>query len=143
MSANGQPRAFFSAQSNFVFADELADVLEAHRGLMNALSVRLRHRVDHLGGRYAACRGHSPLARFHQVVVNERKNQVRLDPRPIAIHDSKTISVAVGRQTRSRFRIAHGFTQWRQVFFGDVRASPVEKAIALRSNRLHGDAMVA
>jgi len=30
VAANGEPGAFFAAQRDFIFADELADVLEAH-----------------------------------------------------------------------------------------------------------------
>src|SRR5262249_18704075 len=102
---NGQPGAFLATQSNFVFADELANVLEADRSLMHALATRFYYNIDHLHHNYTSNGRHFPLARFDQIVVDERENQIRLNPRAIAIHDSKAVSVAVGCQPGGCIRI--------------------------------------
>ena len=143
MAANGQPRALFPAESNFVFANELPDVFEADRRLMNRLAMRSCDRVNHLCGRHAARCGQFPLARFDQVVVDERKNQIRLDPGAVAIHDAKPVCVAVGCQSRSSLRIGHDFAQRREIFFGDVRPRAVEQTIAIRSKCRHAYAVIA
>jgi len=51
---------------------------------------------DHLRRRDTARGGHFPFARFDQIVVHQRKNQVGLDPRAVAIDDAEAVGVPIG-----------------------------------------------
>ncbi len=141
MSANRQPRALFSAQSNLVLANQLADVFEAHRRLICFLPMRFRRRIDQLRGCHAARRRHLPAARLDNVVIDQRQNVVRLNPRAVAVNHSKAVRVAIRRQSHSRSRIQYRRTQWREIFFAHVRPRPVKQAIAVRAHCLHRDAV--
>ncbi len=142
VAANGEPGAFFAAQRDFVFADELADVFEAHGRLMDGLAVQFGDRIDHVRRRDAARRGHFPFARFDEIVVHEREDQVGLDPRAVVIDDAEAVGVTIGGQARGCFGIDHSFAQRREIFFGDVGPGPIEQAIALRAHALHRDTVI-
>ncbi len=121
-------------ERNLVFADELADVLEADRGLKHGLAVKFRDGVDHLRGRHAARRGHFPAAGFHQVVVDEREDEIGLDPGSVAIDDAEAIGVAVGGQARGCFESATAFRSGARFSSRDVGPRAVEEAVALRAH---------
>src|SRR5437667_209252 len=140
--AYGQPRAFFAAQRNLIFADELADVLEADRRLMDALAVRFCDGINHLRCRHAARRRHLPLARFRQVVIDKREDQVRLHPRAVAVTDSKAVRVSIGCQPRRGLRIDHDLFERSKIFFGHVGPGAVEQTVATRSDCRHGHAVI-
>src|SRR5579859_894048 len=76
--ANREPGAFFAAQRNFVLANQLADVFEAHWSLVSRLAAGLSGGVNHLRSGHAACGGHVPLARFHQIVIDEREDLIEI-----------------------------------------------------------------
>ena len=80
MAADGQAGAFFAAQGDFIFADELADIFEADGSLIGGLAVGFGDAIDHLRGGDAAAGGHFPAARLDQVVVDEGENVIGLNP---------------------------------------------------------------
>src|SRR2546425_3732 len=57
MAANGKPRALFAPQRDLVLLDQLADVLESHRRLIDSDTVMPRHAVEQVGGSHAARSG--------------------------------------------------------------------------------------
>ena len=109
---------------------------------MNGLAVQLGHRVDHLRSGDAARRGHFPFARFDQIVVHKREDQVGLDPCAVKIDEAETVGVAVSSQAGRRFRINNSLRQRREILFGDVRAGPIEQAIAFRAHASHRDTVI-
>ena len=74
MAANGEAGAFFTAERDFIFADQLADVFEADRGLVDSLAVKFCGGVNEFGGGHAAGGRHFPSARFDQIVIDERED---------------------------------------------------------------------
>ena len=127
VAANREAGAFFAAHGDFVFADELADILEADGSLIRCLAVRFCGGVDHLRCCDAAGGGHFPAARFDEIIVNERENVIRGNPGAVAIDDAEAVGVAVGREAGGGAGFFHGVAQRREIFFGDVGAGAIEK----------------
>src|SRR6267142_462778 len=74
VAANGEACAFFSAERDLVFTNELADVFEADRSLIGGLSVELCGGVDKFRSGYAAGCGHVPSTGFDEVIIDERED---------------------------------------------------------------------
>ena len=87
VAANGESRAFLAAQRDLILPNQLPDIFETHRRLVDGLPVRSCRRVDHLSGCHAARRRHVPFAGVDQIIVDERQNKIGLDPGAVAIHD--------------------------------------------------------
>ncbi len=87
--------------------DELADVLEAHRRLVERNLVVLGQRVDQVGGGHALGHAVLPAARLHQVVEEQRDDVVGLDEGAVAIHDAEAVRVAVGGDAQRRADLLH------------------------------------
>ncbi len=96
--ADRQPRALFSTESDFVFTDQLADVLEAHGSLIGGLTMRFGGGVHHLGGSNAASCREIPAAGLDDVVIDEGKNEIGLNPGAIGVDDAEAIGIAIGGQ---------------------------------------------
>ena len=107
MVPDGKPRALFPADRDLVLLDQLADVLESHRRLMQLHLVMVGESVDQVGRgdgfRYAVF----PAARFDQVIEEQRDDVVRLDECSIGIHDPKAVGVAVSRNADARAGLLH------------------------------------
>src|ERR1700686_2989301 len=142
VSANREACALLAAQRDLILANQLPYIFKSHRRLKSGLPVNSCRGIDHLRRSHAARRGHFPLPCFHQIVVNERQDLIRRNPCAIAIDNSEAIGVAIGGQAGGRIRVRDGFAQRREIFFGDVRAGAVEKAIAVGAQRLYGNAVV-
>src|SRR5260221_3299735 len=96
VNAYREAGAFFAAKSDFVLTNKLANVLKADGSLKRGLAARLRRGVNHLRCSDAARSGHVPVARFDEVIVNEREDLVRRNPAAVAVDDAEAIGVAVG-----------------------------------------------
>src|SRR5215470_9863057 len=84
MAATGEAGAFFAAESDFILANVLADVLEADRSLQRGLAVGFCGGVEELRSGDAAGGGQLPAASLDEVVVDEGENVVRLNPGAVA-----------------------------------------------------------
>src|SRR5260221_996930 len=101
VTAYREASAFFAAKSDFVLANNLANVLKADGSLKRGLAARLRRGVNHLRCSDAARSGHVPVARFDEVIVNEREDLVQRNPGAAAAADSQPIGGAFGCETVS------------------------------------------
>src|ERR1700676_213996 len=142
VAANGEAGAFFTAESDFVFADELADIFEADGSLVRRLAVRTSGGVEELRCGDAAGCGHFPAARFYEIVVDECENVIWLDPGAVAIDDAEAVGVSVGGEAGEGAGVAHGVAERDEIFFGHVGAGAVEEAIAVGANGLRGYAVI-
>src|SRR5258708_36393133 len=87
--------------------------------------------------------GHIPVARFDEIVVDERENLIGGDPRAVAIDDAEAVGIAVGGEAGGGARIRDGFAEGREIFFGDVGAGAVEEAIAVGAQGLHLNSVIS
>jgi hypothetical protein len=76
--------------------DQLANVLEAHRRLVERHLVIIGQRVDQVGGGHALGHAVLPAARLHQIVEEQRDDVVGLDEGSVAVHDAEAVGIAVG-----------------------------------------------
>src|SRR5260221_6352958 len=134
VAANGEAGAFFSAEGEFIFANELADVFEADGSLIGGLSVELGGGVDEFRSGNAAGGGHVPSARFDEVIVDEREDKVWLDPGAVGIDDTKAIGVTIGGEASGGFGGEDEVAQGGEIFFADVGSGAVEKHVAIAAN---------
>ena len=106
MPFDGKPGAFFAADNDLVLADQLADILEADRRLVDRYAVFSGHGIDQMGGGDTA--GHTPFQFAHpdQVIQEQGNDVVGLDEGAIAIQDAETVGVAVGCQPQTNGRVA-------------------------------------
>ena len=74
VAANGEPCAFFGAERDFIFADQLANIFEADGSLVNGLSMEFCGGIDEFGSCHAASRRHFPSPGFDEVVVDQRED---------------------------------------------------------------------
>ena len=95
MTANGESGALFTADGDLVLHDQLADVLESDRGLVEFDLVLRRQRVDHVGGDHGL--GHTilPTAAFHDVIKEHGDDVIGRDEGAIVIHDAEAVGVTV------------------------------------------------
>ena len=68
VAANGEPGALFSAHSDFIFANELADVLESDRRFEQLQASIFCHSVDQVRCRNASCDADRPTAALGQII---------------------------------------------------------------------------
>src|SRR5882762_739504 len=142
VAANGEAGAFFSAEGDFVLANELADVFEADGSLIGGLTVELCGGVDEFRSGNAACGGHVPSAGFDEVIVDERENKIGLDPRAVGIDDAKAVGVAVGGESGGGFGGEDEVAEGGEIFFADVGAGAVEQHVAIGANGFDRDAVI-
>src|ERR1700739_4572708 len=142
VAADGKARAFFAAEGDFIFADQLANVFEADRSLVNGLAVEPCCSVNEFGCSYAACGGKFPSARFNQVIVNQGEDEIGLNPSAVGVYNAEAVGVAVGCKPGGGFRGKHKGAEGSEIFLADIGAGAVEKHIAIGADGFRGHAMV-
>ena len=116
---DGEAGALFAADEDTVLLEKLANLLEAHRGLVELDLVFFGKRVDEIGGGNGLADSIFPAAGFDQVVKEQRNNVVGLEERTVLVGNPKTIGIAIGRDANCRADFAHLFTQvFEQVIVG-------------------------
>ena len=96
VTADREAGALLAAQHDLILFDELPDVLEPYRSLVDRNVVILRHGVDQVGGGDAAPDSARNLANLDQVVGEQGQNVIGMNPRAISIHNAEAVRVAVG-----------------------------------------------
>src|SRR5580700_12122782 len=99
MPANGEPRALFAANGNGILVDQLTDVFEANRRLIQANLVMIRESVDKVGGRDRLRHTVLPAARLDKVVEEQRDDVIRLDEGTVGVDNAEAVRVPVGRNS--------------------------------------------
>src|SRR4029077_18003702 len=85
VGANGEAGTFFAAESDFIVANELADVLKAHGRLENGLSGGFCCGVEEFRCRNSSSGGQFPSPRLDEIIVYESEDQIGLDPRTVRV----------------------------------------------------------
>ena len=138
MAANGEAGALFASERDGVFQNQLADVLEADRRLVNFAAVFGGDGVEQMRSGHAARGIQLPAAAFDEVVVKQAENVVGRNPGAVRVDDAEAVGVAIGGQADLRFMRGllrdHGFREELQIALGDVRAGALEENIALGAN---------
>src|SRR3984893_14469571 len=131
MMPNRQARALFPANRDLVLHDQLADVLESHRSLVQLHAVRLRQSVDQIGGGDRL--GHSvlPAAALDQVIKEQGNHVIRLQEGSVGVDYAEAIGVAIGRDANLGLRLAHLFTQIFEQMIVGFGSMSAEQAVTL------------
>ena len=145
MAANGEAGALLASERDGVFQNQLADVLESDRRLMNFAAVFGGNGVEQMRRGHAARGIQLPAAAFDEVVVEQAENVIGRNPGAVRVDDAEAVGVAIGGQADLRFAGLlrdHGFREQLEIALGDVRAGALEENVALGANGLAaGDAV--
>ena len=91
--------------------------LEPHGTFVNLHAVQFCNSVQQVRSRHAACSAQFVSARFEQIIEGETQNMIRVDKRSIAVENSKTISVAVGREPGQSVFFDYSFLKQPEISF--------------------------
>ena len=141
--AYGQPRRLLAADCNRVRNNQLADILEAHRRLVQRNLVVVGQRVDQIGCRHAFGHAVFPSARLHQVVEQQRNNVVGLDKRPIRVHNAEAVRISIRRNAQRRAYLPHLRLRIAQQLVGRLRRMAAKQNIPKIVNRRNRHARLA
>src|SRR5437867_11432682 len=95
MIPDGETGAYLAADSNFVLLDQLSDVFERHRSLIERHRMMLSQRVDHVGRGNRLGNTVLPSPGFYQVAKQDGNDVVGRDEGSIFIHHAKAVSIAI------------------------------------------------
>ncbi len=90
--------------SDLILDNQLADVLEAHRSLVELHLEVLGERVDQIRGGHRLGDTILPAARFDQIVEEQRDDIVWLNEGAALVNDAKAVGVAVRGDADVGFR---------------------------------------
>ena len=143
MAADGEASRLLAADCDLVLVDELANVLEADRSLVERHLVEVGESVNQVGGGHTLGHAVAPAARLNQVVEQQRDDVVGLDEGAVSIHNAEAVGVAIGGNAESRANLAHlrlGVAEQVIVGLGRMAA---EEDVAVVVHGFNGDAGIA
>ena len=126
MPAYGHSCAFFSANCDFVVAQERPDVLESDRTFVNLHAVQFCDPVQEVRGCHAACSAQFLSTRLQQIIEREAENVIRVNKRTVAVENSESVGVAIGRKPRQSFFLEYSFFKQPEIFLRGIRAFAFE-----------------
>ena len=129
--ANGQTGGFFPPDGDFVLLDQLANVFETHRSLVELDFVVGGHRVDQVRGRHGLANAVLPATCFHQVVEEQRNNVVRLQESAVGVNDAEPIRIPIRGDPDMGADAPHFHAQVFQQFVVGLRRMIAEEHIAI------------
>src|SRR6266851_4573020 len=148
------PSDFFSVapDDDWLAFHQRADVLEAHRRLMDLHTEQLGHRIDLMARRHRADDRAGPAAILLQVIQGKRQDLVWGQPGAVFVHNAKAVGVTVQAEAQLRFAFAdklahipHAFSVWLGMMAakkrvelvmepGDFRAALFEQGVEVTAS---------
>src|SRR4029077_15485559 len=111
MVADRQPSALLSADRDLILHDEFADELESDWSFVQLNTMRFRERVDQVrcGDRFRD--SVLPAAALHQEVEEYSDHVLWLQERPVLVHDTEAIGIAISCNPDPRSGFPHLLAQ--------------------------------
>ena len=107
MPANRESSALFPANRYLVLVNQLPDVLEPYRRFKQRNPKLIGQRVDQIRRGHRLCHPVFPTPRLHQIIKEQRDDVIRLHERPVPIHNSEPVRVAIRRNPDRRAHFLH------------------------------------
>ncbi len=136
MALDADAARLLTADQHVIAEHQIADVIEAHRRLVQGQAVNLGQPVEHLGGgnRLDHCAG---LAAAHQITQRQGHDRVRINEAPRRPDCARPVGIAVHRQTQIIVASGHLFDERNEMPGDRLRVNAVETGVHLAANLNH------